>query len=30
MMRRQGKGDDQVVYSLMSWTETPLPNFHKL
>jgi hypothetical protein len=30
MMRRQGMGDDQVVYSLMSWTETPLPNFHKL
>jgi hypothetical protein len=30
MMRRQGMGDDQVVYSLMSWTETPLPSFHKL
>jgi hypothetical protein len=30
MMRQYGKGDDQVIYSLMSWTETPLPNFHKL
>jgi hypothetical protein len=30
MMRRQAMGDDQVVYSLMSWTETPLPKFHKL
>jgi hypothetical protein len=30
MMRQQGAGDDRVIYLLMSWTETPLPNFHKL
>lgn len=30
MMRQHGGGDDRVVYLLMSWTETPLPNFRKL
>jgi hypothetical protein len=30
MMRQNGVGDDRVIYLLMSWTETPLPNFHKL
>jgi hypothetical protein len=30
MMRQDGSGDDQVIYRLMCWTETPLPNFHKL
>jgi hypothetical protein len=30
MMRQDGSGDDQIIYRLMSWTETPLPNFHKL
>jgi hypothetical protein len=30
MTRQEGMGDDQFIYSLMSWTETPLPNFRKL
>jgi hypothetical protein len=30
MMRQHGGGDDRVIYLLMSWTETPLRNFHKL
>ena len=30
MMRQHGGEDDRVIYLLMSWTETPLPNFHKL
>jgi len=30
LMRRHGMGDDEVVYLLMSWTETPLPRFRKL
>jgi hypothetical protein len=29
MMRRDQSGD-RVIYTLMSWTETPLPNFRKL
>jgi hypothetical protein len=29
-MRQNGFGDDQVIYRLMSWTETPLPNFHRV
>jgi hypothetical protein len=28
-MRQQG-GDERAIYSLMSWTETPLPNFRRL
>jgi hypothetical protein len=30
MMRQYGDGDERVIYSLMSWTETPLPNFRRL
>jgi hypothetical protein len=30
MRQHNGMSDDQVIYSLMSWTETPLPNFRKL
>jgi hypothetical protein len=30
MMRHRGLEDDRVIYFLMSWTETPLPNFHRL
>jgi hypothetical protein len=30
MMRQHGMDDDRVIYSLMSWTETPLPNFRRL
>jgi len=30
MMRHHGATDDQVICLLASWTETPLPNFHKL
>jgi hypothetical protein len=29
-MMRQGQSDDRVIYTLMSWTETPLPNFRRL
>jgi hypothetical protein len=29
-MRQDGIDDDRVIYSLMSWTETPLPNFRRL
>jgi hypothetical protein len=30
MMRQHGGDDDRVIYLLMSWAETPLPNFYKL
>jgi hypothetical protein len=30
MTRPHGGDDDRVIYRLMSWAETPLPNFHKL
>jgi hypothetical protein len=30
LSRQRGSDDDQIIYSLMSWTETPLPNFHRL
>jgi len=30
MMRQHLQDDDRVIYLLMSWTETPLPNFHRL
>jgi hypothetical protein len=29
-MRQDGIDDDRVVFSLMSWNETPLPNFRRL
>jgi hypothetical protein len=29
-MMRQHQSDDSVIYTLMSWTETPLPNFRRL
>ena len=29
-MMRQNQSDDRVIYTLMSWSETPLPNFRKL
>jgi hypothetical protein len=29
-MMRQHQSDDRVIYTLMSWTETPLPNFRRL
>jgi hypothetical protein len=30
MNRQAGRGDDRIVYALMAWAETPLPNFRKL
>jgi hypothetical protein len=30
LMRQEGIDDERVIYSLMSWTETPLPNFRRL
>ena len=30
LMRQKGMDDERVIYSLMSWTETPLPNLRRL